>query len=811
MTRVPNEFPTVNASYRLAIIGDAPGTHEVATGRPFMGGAGQLLNGALQSAKVMRSAVFTGNVCQVQPPGGDIEELDKAGLEIQEGLRILASDLNKFQPHCCLLLGGTPLWAAGITHKVTSFRGTIFAPKNQAVFKNFKCVSTFHPAAVQRVWDWAPLLNFDVHRAVEEAHFSELKLPERRLRANCTAAECIRFLEAIPDGTLVSVDIEGGIPNPEESVAAYRHLDGVTCVAVSTSPDSAFIIPINDFDDQTKAVVMSAFARVMSNPRIPKVLQNSLYDFVVLAWHWKIHVANIAHDTMLSGWEHFPELPKSLGVQASIWTKEPYYKFERKIEDKQTHYEYCCKDAAVTLEIHQAHMAALSPTARQHYEFNMQLIPSLQFMSLRGMRYDRAASDDAKGQVQASMEELQAACNLQAGKDINLNSPKQLVELLYRHFRLPPKYSMKDGRKTNSLTTDADALLHLYIETQHPFLSTLLAWKKQEGRRKQLCYTSDHDERMRCSYNLVGAETGRLSCSGSNTGSGTNLQTIMKINRQFFLADPGYHFFQCDLEGADGWTVAAHCASLGDPTMMEDYLFGMKPAKIIALMHLCGEQVNRLSRPELKALMKSTDIPDSIYAICKVIQHGSNYGMGINMMSNNVLTRSFKESHELNLLYLSPKDCKPFQNLYFKRYPGVQYWHRDIEQKLKATSTLPCASGHTRTFFGRPGDKETLKQALAHEPQANTTYVTNLAMHRLWHDPDNRYSDGSLIIQPLHSVHDALCGQFPIVNTEWAVEKIRSYFNNPIRIGNTTLTIPYEGGYGPSWYHTSEKTRLGAI
>ena len=67
------------------------------------------------------------------------------------------------------------------------------------------------------------------------------------------------------------------------------------------------------------------------------------------------------------------------------------------------------------------------------------------------------------------------------------------------------------------------------------------------------------------------------------------------------------------------------------------------------------------------------------------------------------------------------------------------------------------------------------------------------------------------IIQPLHSVHDALCGQFPIDKTDWAVSKIRSYFNNALTIGNERIVIPYEGGYGTSWYHTEEKSRIGEI
>jgi DNA polymerase I-like protein with 3'-5' exonuclease and polymerase domains len=592
---------------------------------------------------------------------------------------------------------------------------------------------------------------------------------------------------------------------------------------------SAWIIPLQDFDDPTKAVVMQTFNKMMSNPDIPKVLQNSLYDYVVLAWLWKINAQNVKHDTMLSGWEIYPELPKGLGTQASIWSMEPYYKFERTSgaelepsERKKLHYTYCCKDAAVTLEIHNAHMAAMSPEQRKHYDFNMELIPSLQYMSLRGIRFNKDKCKLKHEEITAKMRELQTACNTHAGVEINLNSPKQMCDLLYKRLGFEPQYAMEAGRKTNRLTANADAMLKVIIKqgtAAHPFLKCALGWKKLEGLRKQLEITTDHDSRVRCSYNLVGTETGRLSCSGSVTGSGTNLQTITELLRFLYEADEGHYFFQCDLAGADGWTVASRAAMLGDQTMLEDYFAGMKPAKIIALMYMqlqgqlkdVTKNINDLPRDEIKRLTKVTPIPDSLYAVCKAVQHGSSYDMGPNTMANNVLLQTFKKSSDLNVLWVPPSDCKKIQAVFFTRYPGVREWQRWVQQQLNRNKSLTCASGHVRTFFGRPNNDQTFKAAYAHEPQANTTYATNLAMHKLWYDPENRTTSGNLIIQPLHSVHDALCGQFPIDKAEWAVEKIRSYFNNALTIGNERIVIPYEGGYGPSWYHTKESTRTGVI
>lgn len=823
MTHLPNAFPLSPAPYKLAIIGEAPGPHELAQGRPFAGPSSGLLSNALQNAGVLMSNCFRGYVYNQVPPGGDIEHVNKSDPDFNDSLSILKSDLNKFQPNCVLLLGGTALWAAGTYHKVNVYRGTLFSGFDS----RYKCIATFSPGYVQKVWDEAPLFQFDVNRACKQAHKSELRLPTRKLEPSLTAPEVLRRLAEITPNTLVSVDIEGGVPNPEETT--HRNLDGVTCIGISTDPSNAFTINLETFDDNTKGIVMREFNKLMSNPDIPKVLQNSLYDYTVLAWLWKINARNIAHDTMLSGWEIYPELPKGLGTQASIWTLEPYYKFERTsgqdldpAEKRKLHYTYCCKDAAVTLEIHRAHMAAMTSDQRRHYNFNMSLIPSLQYMSLRGINYNVNAAKEKYSEIKSKMLELQTACNLHANMEINLNSPKQMCDLLYKRFGFEPQYMKEAGRKTTKLTANADAMLKVIIKqgaNPHPFLACALGWKKLEGVRKQLELKSDTDGRVRCSYNLVGTETGRLSCSGSVTGSGTNLQTITKQLRYLYQPDPGYYFFQCDLSGADGWTVAARASQLGDPTMLDDYRAGIKPAKVIALMYMqmqgqlphVSVNINDLPRDEVKRLTKVTDIPDSLYAVCKAVQHGSSYDMGPNTMANNILLQTFKKSTELNVVWVPPSDCKKVQLVFFKRYPGVLHWQRWVQQQLNRNSTLTCASGHVRTFFGRPGNDQTYKAAYAHEPQANTTYATNLAMQRLWQDPDNRTSSGDLIIQPLHSVHDALCGQFPIDKTDWAVAKIRSYFNNALSIGNERIVIPYEGGYGTSWYHTEEKSRIGEI
>lgn len=824
---VPNKHPSIELDYRLAIVGEAPGQDEELMREPFVGPSGRLLKALCAQANIMPSACLMANLVQHRPPNNDITKFDIRGQEFAHGTLTLKGDINTFDPNIIVLLGNsrpnTPshnLRLAGITHSIDNFRGSLFiCDDTDSPFFGRKCISTYHPERINKNYEWAPLVAFDLIRAKEEATFPDLRIPQRTLLTNLSADEIIYRLTSIRPGELVSIDIEGGIP------PTYP---GVTCIGFATSANEGFIVNHNDFSDSERFRIVRAVCDVLGDNSIPKVLQNSLYDNFVLSWLWRAPIRNVVHDTMLSGWEIYPELPKGLGTQASIWTREPYYKFERKIQDQETHYKYCIKDACITYEIAERHREHLeqNPAQAAHFAFNVQLLPALLYMELRGIKYDAQKAKSRSEEIQVKQRELQARIDAYAGGSLNVNSPKQMTETLYRKLGFEPQYQKEHGRKTTKLTADVEALLNLARCYNESIIFDILRWRALDGQRKQLEISSDADGRVRCSYNIVGTETGRLNSSESPTGTGTNLQTITKANRDLYGPDPGYYFFQCDLSGADGWTVAAHCKRLGDSTMMDDYLAGLKPAKILAVMYLMKQKgsvtvtytaderdfegnqytsthkeykyinFSSISRTEWRKLCATIEIPAWLYDACKAVQHGSNYGMGKNTMSTNILKQGWKKSGEVT--YVSPRDCEDLQRLYFARYIGIKQWHAWVQNELTTKKSLACASGHTRQFFGRPNDMETFKSALSHEPQANTTYATNMAVHRLWHDDENWNTNG-LIIQPLHQVHDAVCGQFPMELADWARGRIKQYFENPLIIAGYEITIPYEGLYGSNW------------
>jgi uracil-DNA glycosylase family 4 len=243
---VPNQFPPIESPYRIALIGEAPGADEEKEGRPFVGASGRFLAVLLSRAGTNKEACFLGNVCQVKPDHNEIASFSWEGPEIQSGLAQLIKDLTAYQPNIIVALGGAPLHflKCGTSqaprkvkkqgrltfkwlHPPTVWRGSLFSSS----LNGTKAIATVHPAYVLRDYSMAPLLQFDLKKAVREGITADLSLPVRNFAIKYDSKQVLDLLSDIKrDKQAVAIDIEGGI-------------NSMSCISFALSKGYAFIVP----------------------------------------------------------------------------------------------------------------------------------------------------------------------------------------------------------------------------------------------------------------------------------------------------------------------------------------------------------------------------------------------------------------------------------------------------------------------------------------------------------------------------------------------------------------------------------------
>jgi uracil-DNA glycosylase family 4 len=839
----PNRFPLLAPStHRLAVIGEAPGDDEINCTKthgnqtipdpqPFVGSAGRLLRGVLAQTGISCDQILFAHVCQHRPPGNDISTLDWDGVEVQIGIQRLLADLEVFKPHCCLLVGKAPLRLfrpdlVGSSSEVPlgSVRGSIFSALG------YKAVATFHPSYVLRAYGDIPYFKFDVHRAVRQSTFPELRSISRVGNLTPSLSDVLTFCDRVrANRTELSFDVEGYVDDL-----------GITCFSLCDTPVSGIVIPLwhkgtHYWSEEEEVQIWSAVAKLLADPSVPKTAHNAFYELFMFMWRHRCLIRNLAHDTMMLCWEAAPELERGLGVVASIYTEEPFYKDERLSNDPHVKLNYNFKDSAVTKEIRDVVLPKLPPASRSHYDFNIRLIPPVTYLHLRGCRFDSAKAQELREKTELEVAGLNQQIQSALGRPFNVKSTPDKQWLLYDHLGLKP--SQRHGKKTSE-----DILLGYWSKTQHDIIRLVIQCVRKRTYLSDINkLTTNEDGRIRSSYDLVGTNTGRLSSRASQAlrlvreelkksvkiywdETGTNLQNVTKDLRVCFIPDSSDHdFWQFDLSGADGWTVGADLAALGHPQMLEDYLAGIKPALVLNLMLREYEakrdpaQINLLPRDEIKRRCKALKADydshsgekDSLgrdydwqYFVCKKIQHGSNYGARPEKIAELVFVDSDAQ------ITVSAKDAGLYQYFYKLRYK-TDVRNEWIRRELSDKGYLIAACGIKRQFFNirnrRDIDDAVVREASSFEPQANTTWATNKALERLWYDPTNRTSRGGLFIEPLLQIHDALAGQYRVKHRDWAGQKLKEWFANPLTIHGIPITIPAEGNRGDSWKNCNER------
>lgn len=137
------------------------------------------------------------------------------------------------------------------------------------------------------------------------------------------------------------------------------------------------------------------------------------------------------------------------------------------------------------------------------------------------------------------------------------------------------------------------------------------------------------------------------------------------------------------------------------------------------------------------------------------------------------------------------KMAQAFQERYFGAFPAIPRWHRHRAQELQLKQRVVNSFGVERTFFGRPNDDSTLREAIAHGPQSSTAMRTNLGMWRIWHFMPE--------VQLMAQKHDSVTFQFPEGLDAEIIPRALSLMSTPLQHEGRTFDVPCEAKVGFNW------------
>lgn len=756
--------PSGPSGARIMLVGEAPGEQEVLRGQPFVGASGNLLNEMLHDAGIMRSECFLTNVCRERPPGNEIEQWipktksartpDMVPLRdklvkptVLTGYELLRREIELVKPNIIVAFGNVSLWALTGKWGIKSWRGSLLSTDGSFSSQSVKVIAAYHPAYILRDWSARAISVQDLRRAKAESESADVTGTNYRFIIRPNYAQVIKYLTELA-ARLATAPVTFAVDI--ETRAGH-----IACLGIATSKDDAICIPFMCVESpegywhaEEEAAIIRQLQRTLTHPNARVLGQNFIYDTQYIYRHWRF-APIFCRDTMLGHHSCFSGLPKGLDYLSSMYCEQhTYWKDEGKEwnpkipEDRL--WTYNCKDAVITFEADTAIQQLVDKLQlRPQHDFQQSMFwPVLQAM-VRGVRVDTQRRAEFALELSSEIASRESWFQTILGHPLNARSPKQLKEFFYEDLAQKPIIS----RKTGEVTCDAEALEK--IAAREPILRPLV--RRITELRSLGVFSSTFvgarlgkDGRLRCSYNIAGTSTYRLSSSTDAFDSGLNLQNIPKGGedeeglelpnvRTLFIPDPGYTFFEGDLSKAD-----AH----------------------VVIWEANDEELKQLLREGYDLHKENAKLLGCDYAMAKRWVHGTNYGGSPRTMAINC--------------GLTVHQAERMQTRWFAAHPGIQRWHIRVARDLTSKRYVENRFGFRRYFFDRLDS--ILPEALAFGPQSAVAHYIN----RIWLLIYERLPDVWVLLQ----VHDSLAGQIPTHLAEWGVAQISLLAK--------TVVVPYD-------------------
>ncbi|HXE67000.1 MAG TPA: DNA polymerase I [Rhodanobacteraceae bacterium] len=487
-----------------------------------------------------------------------------------------------------------------------------------------------------------------------------------------TPAQLQAWLAKLHDAELIAFDTETTSLDPMRA-----QLVGVS---FSIKAGEACYIPLgHDYPGAPEQLgleaTLQALKPILEDPQRPKLGQHAKYDCNVLS-NYGVDVRGIVFDTMLESYvlnatasrHDMDTLAKRWLGYDTIHYEDVAGKGAKQISfsqvDVDTACRYSAEDADVTLRLHHALWPKLQeqPSLEKVYTgIEMPLVPVLARMEQRGVLINVAGLRRQSNELGKRMHALQLEMQRLAGREFNVDSPKQLQALLFDELGLPALVKTPTGQpSTNEEALEA-------IAAQHELPRMILDYRQIAKLRST--YTDKLPEmvnprtgRVHTCYHQAAVATGRVSSTDPNLQNIPVRSEEGRRIREAFIAPDGWRVLAADYSQIE-LRIMAHMS--GDPGLTR------------AFQH--DQDVHRATAAEVFGVT-----PDAVTSeqrrVAKMINFGLMYGMSAHGLAQR--------------LGIPRGEAAEYVQRYFERYPGVKAY-------MDSTRARAKGEGYVETLFGR--------------------------------------------------------------------------------------------------------------
>ncbi len=384
-------------------------------------------------------------------------------------------------------------------------------------------------------------------------------------------------------------------------------------------------------------------------------------------------------------------------------------------------------------------------------------------METAGFAVDKKGIEDFGNRLGSRIDELIAQIYSEAGREFNVNSPKQLGTVLFEEMQIPCKKKTKSG-----YSTKAEVLEELAPE--YPIVKLILEYRSLAKLKSTYCdgllKVIQSDGRIHTSFNQVETRTGRISSLEPNLQNIPIRTELGREMRRFFVAESGSTLIDADYSQIELRVLAALA---NDENMINAFNNGEDIHKTTAA------QVFNLPREMVTPLLRSR---------AKAVNFGIVYGIGAFSLAKDI--------------GVSVKEAKDYINGYLHHFSGVaEYMDKMIETAkdngyaetlFHRRRYLPelASSNHMMRAFGE-------RVARNMPIQGTAADIIKIAMIRVCESLEKENMKSRLILQ----VHDELIVESPADEAEKALQIVTREMENACKL---RVRLVADGKIGKTWY-----------